>query len=169
MTSQALITEAWAPPASPASSRRAATTVAVLGEDRILAEQATDAMGPDDRLHVQAWRHGEDLLDAERIVSELAAAGAGVVCAAADVPLPISFAVASIIDRDHPEMNVILIASPDGDVWRDALRAGVRDVIEPGRIDLELPDAIGRATARRPMSATSGRRRRRPRRRPPAR
>jgi pilus assembly protein CpaE len=149
VTNQALITEGWAPPAtSQISSPRAATTVAVLGEDRILAEQTTDAMDPDDRLHVQAWRRGDDPLDVELIVAELAAAGAGVVCAAADVPLPISFAVASIVDRDHPEMSVILIASPDGDVWRDALRAGVRDVIEPGRVDLELKDAIRRATAR---------------------
>ena len=46
MTSQALITEAWTPPASTTSSLRAATTVAVLGEDRFLAEQATAAIGP---------------------------------------------------------------------------------------------------------------------------
>ena len=64
---------------------------------------------------------------------ELAAAGASVVCVGADVPLPIAFGVAAIVDRDHPEMSVVLVASPDEDVWREALRAGVRDVIEPGR------------------------------------
>ena len=140
--------------------------MAVLGEDRILAEQATDATGPDDRLHVQAWRHGDDLLDAGQIVLELAAAGASVVCVGDDVPLPIAFGVAAIVDRDHPEMSVVLVASPDEDVWRDALRAGVRDVIEPGRVDLELDDAIRRAVERtarvreqRPRAA--GRRRRR--------
>ena len=122
--------------------------MAVLGEDRILAEQATDAKGSDDRLHVQAWRHGDDLLDAGQIVLELAAAGASVVCVGADVPLPIAFGVAAIVDRDHPEMSVVLVASPNEDVWREALRAGVRDVIEPGRVDLELDDAIRRAVER---------------------
>ena len=163
MTNQALITEGFDPTVSESSSRRVATTVAVLGEDRILAEQATDAMGSDDRLHVQAWRHGDDLLDAGQIVLELAAAGASVVCVGDDVPLPIAFGVAAIVDRDHPEMSVVLVASPNEDVWRDALRAGVRDVIEPGRVDLELDDAIRRAVERtarareqRPRAADAG-------------
>ena len=148
MTAQALVSQLWSPPASESSSPRAATTVAVLGEDRILAEQATDALASDDRLHVQAWRDGEQTLDVQRIVMELAAAGASVVCVGDDVPLAIAFGVATLVDRDHPEINIILVASPDADVWRDALRAGVRDVIEPGRIDLELDGAIRRAVAR---------------------
>ena len=123
-----------------------------------LAEQAATAIGPDDRLHVQAWRDGDDRLDAEQIVLQLSAVGTSVVCAGADVPLEVALDVAAIVDRDHPEMNVILVASPDDAVWRDALRAGVRDVIEPARIDLELDDAIRRAverTARARQHATA--------------
>ncbi len=148
MTNETLIIEAWNPPRSKTSSQADATTVAVLGGGRFLAEQAAAAIGPDDRLHVQAWRDGDDRLDAEQIVLQLSAVGASVVCAGADVPLEVALDVAAIVDRDHPEMNVILVASPDDSVWRHALRAGVRDVIEPARIDLELEDAIRRAVER---------------------
>ena len=44
-------------------------------------------MGSGDRLHVQPWRHGDDLLDAEQIVVESTAAGVSVVCVGDDVPL----------------------------------------------------------------------------------
>ncbi len=144
MTDQVLSTEAWNPPHPGSSSPRAATTVAVLGEDEVLAGQAGLALGPDDRLHLQDASSG----DAAHIVQELASAGASVVCIGPDVALHVALGIAAIIDRDHPEMSVVLVASPTDDLWREAVRAGVRDVVEPGRIDLELDQAIRRAAER---------------------
>ena len=148
---------------------RVATTVAVLGEDRILAEQATDAdRAPTTGCTSRRGGTATICSTPTQIVLELAAAGASVVCVGADVPLPIAFGVAAIVDRDHPEMSVVLVASPNEDVWREALRAGVRDVIEPGRVDLELDDAIERAVERtaRAREQRPQRRRCRRRRRP---
>jgi pilus assembly protein CpaE len=45
-------------------------------------------------------------------------------------------------------MNVVLVAAPDADVLRDALRTGVRELIEPDRVDLEIGESIDRAAER---------------------
>jgi pilus assembly protein CpaE len=129
-------------------ARAGVTRVAVLGGDRVLAEQAASAIGRRESLHLQPWRQGDSSLDAAAIVQQLAAAGVAAVCIGDDVPLPVALGVAAIVDRDHPEMSVVLVASPDAEVWREALRAGVRDIIEPARIDFELDQAIGRAVER---------------------
>ncbi len=123
----------------------AGTTVAVVGEHGLLVDHARSAGAV---VHVLPWHDGGTALAPSAIAAEVAALDAVLVCIGADVPLDLAFDVAGAVDRDHPAISVALVASPDADTWREALRAGVRDVIEPARLDLDLPAAIRRAGER---------------------
>ena len=89
---------------------------------------------------------------------EVDAETASVVCIGDDVPLDLAIQVAAVADRDdRADMSVVLVATPSNDLWRDAVRAGVRDIVDPHLVDVELEPALGRAqewTAR--LRAASG-------------
>ena len=61
------------------------------------------------------------------------------------VPVPEALALASQLELDHPEVNVVLVADTTERLWEQALRAGVRDVVPPGTADVELREAFDRA------------------------
>jgi pilus assembly protein CpaE len=120
-------------------------TIALVTESHELADRVRSATGADRPLHLQAWRNGQPF-DAERIVHEVDAETASVVCIGDDVPLDLAIEVAAVADRDHrADMTVVLVASPSNDLWRDAVRAGVRDIVDPHLVDIELEPALGRA------------------------
>lgn len=123
----------------------AGTTVVVIGDHESLAEYARST-GAD--VHVQAGCHDGVPLPVATIAAELADRDVALVCVGDDIPLDVALDLAVVVDRDHPDISVALVASPDDDVWRKAIRAGVRDVIEPARVDLDLPVAIRRAAER---------------------
>jgi pilus assembly protein CpaE len=50
-----------------------------------------------------------------------------------------------MIDRARPDIVIVVIAEPTPALWRDAARAGARDVVSPDATDEELADAINRA------------------------
>jgi pilus assembly protein CpaE len=120
-------------------------TVALVTESYELADRVRSLTGADRPLHLQAWRNGQ-AFDAERIVREVDAETASVVCIGDDVPLDLAIRVAAVADRDHRAgMPVVLVATPSNDLWRDAVRAGVRDIVDPHLVDAELEPALGRA------------------------
>lgn len=120
-------------------------TVALVTESHELADRVRSLTGADHPLYLQPWRNGQPF-DAERIVREADAETASVVCIGDDVPLDLAIQVAAVADRDHgAEMTVVLVATPSNDLWRDAVRAGVRDIVDPHLVDVELEPALGRA------------------------
>ena len=122
-------------------------TVALVTESHELVERVRSVTGADQALVLQPWRNGQPF-NAERIVSEVGAETASVVCIGDDVPLDLAIEVAAVADRDHrAEMSVVLVAIPSNDLWRDAVRAGVRDIVDPHLVDVELEPALGRAVA----------------------
>lgn len=123
----------------------AGTAVVVVGEHEMIADHARSTGA---NIHHQAWCHDGEPLPMATIAAVLDAPGVALVCISDDVPLDVALDLAALADRDHPDISVALVASPDRDVWRDAIRAGVRDVIEPARVDLDLPVAIRRAAER---------------------
>jgi len=50
-----------------------------------------------------------------------------------------------MIDRARPDIVTVLVAEPSPSIWRDAARAGARDVVSPDASDEDLTDAIDRA------------------------
>ena len=133
-------------------------SVALVTESHELADRVRSVTGAENPLYLQPWRNGQPF-DAERIVREAGAGTASVVCIGDDVPLDLAIEVAAIADRDHgAEMTVVLVATPSSDLWRDAVRAGVRDIVDPHLVDVELEPALGRAqewTARLRESGSS--------------
>ena len=120
-------------------------TVALVTESHELASRVRTLTGADQPLLLQPWRNGQPF-NAERIVSEVDAGTASVVCIGDDVPQDLAIEVAAVADRDHrADMTVVLVASPSNDLWRDAVRAGVRDIVDPRLVDVELEPALSRA------------------------
>lgn len=122
--------------------------VVVLSGRTEVAELVHSVAGAGTRVGLHRWADGENAVEPEQLAAEIAAADAGVVCIGDDVPLHLAFGVASVIDRSHAQMNVILLAAPWPEVWRDALRAGVRDVVDPHTGTTELQPAVARAVER---------------------
>ncbi|MFP3902106.1 MAG: CpaE family protein [Acidimicrobiia bacterium] len=113
-----------------------------------LGELVRAVAGDGSRVGLHRWGEGEAPVEPEQIAAELAAADAGVVCIGDDVPLHVAFGIAAAIDRAHAHMNVVLLAAPWPEVWRDALRCGVRDVVDPHGGAAELGQAMVRAVER---------------------
>lgn len=101
-----------------------------------------------DQFRSQPWMVGDEPLTAERLTKELLLADEVAVVLGYDVPLELALEVAAIVDRDHPHVSTILVAPSTPTLWRDALRSGVRDVVEPGALGADLPAALGRAYER---------------------
>jgi pilus assembly protein CpaE len=121
-------------------------TVALVTESQELVDRVWSVTGADLPLVLQPWRNGHPF-DAERIVRDVADT-ASVVCIGDDVPPNLAIEVAAVADRDHgADMSVVLVAVPSSDLWRDAVRAGVRDIVDPHLVDVELQPALGRAAA----------------------
>lgn len=96
----------------------------------------------------QPWLLGDEPMVADRLATELVALDDTIVVLGHDLPVALALEVATILDRDHPTVSTILVAPSDPSLWRDALRAGVRDVVEPGMLGTDLRPALERAVER---------------------
>ena len=68
-----------------------------------------------------------------------------VVAVGPGVSLDEALTAAHQLDLDHPEVSVLLVAEPSPDLWQQALRAGVRDVVDLSAADAELAEVFERA------------------------
>lgn len=73
------------------------------------------------------------------------AAPVDVVVIGPGVSLEAALAAAHELDLDHPEVSVLLVAEPSPTLWQQALRAGVRDVVDLNAADGELAEVFERA------------------------
>lgn len=94
---------------------------------------------------VRCWREEHLRIDPSKVVDELLEPGAGVACLGPGVPVDVLLDVADAVDREHPEVCVVLVAGRSEAVLDRALAAGVRDIVEPTAGDDELARALGRA------------------------
>lgn len=131
-------------PARPATG----VTIAVLSGHPDVMNWIVGTLGPEVQVHLYRWQERGHHRQAEHIVADLAADDAHVVCICDDVPLELAFGVAGLVDRAHAHMSVILLAAPWPEVWREALRAGVRDVVDPRAGGRELGPSLHRAVER---------------------
>jgi pilus assembly protein CpaE len=49
------------------------------------------------------------------------------------------------LERERPEISVLLINEPSVELWQQALRSGVRDILDPEAMDADLRAAFDRA------------------------
>ncbi len=92
-------------------------------------------------------RFGGDLRreDIERVVVDLTKDNPEVIAIGPGVTAERALDFAMLIDRDRPEISVVVVADPSPDMWERALRAGVRDVVAPDAPEKELRAVFERA------------------------
>ena len=123
-------------------------TVTLLTANPNLRPWLAQMLGDGVQIRLQAWRSGDQPRAVLAIVDELVADGVDVLCIGDDVPLELAFGVAARIDQNHAHVSVLLLAAPWPEVWREALRSGVRDVVDPGKGHAEVAPALHRALTR---------------------
>ncbi|MGQ0432673.1 MAG: AAA family ATPase [Microthrixaceae bacterium] len=95
----------------------------------------------------------ENAHDPATVVKQTAAVSPEVVVLGRDLPVARALQIAAAFEEDRPEVNVFLIASPTPQLWEKALRAGVRDILDP-----ELPGDEVRARIERAIDVAKRRR-----------
>ena len=93
-----------------------------------------------------SWNDGAQ--EPAALAEQLAGRGFHAVCIGADVPETIALAVSRALDHSHPDVGVVLLREPTPELWREAARAGVRDIIRPADRTTELIPAIEAAALR---------------------
>ena len=78
-------------------------------------------------------------------VHELSCDTPDVVALGPGLPVDTALDLARLLDRDRPEISVLLVSEPSPELWRQALQAGVRDVLAPNAADAEVRAAFDRA------------------------
>lgn len=135
-------------------------TVALLSDDHSLELASGGVVGtlelvdPDrepnadfDTVHLP-WHDDDGEFDAPRILAEIARLNPLALAIGPDVPEELALAVAALVDQEHPTVGVILVRRPRGDLWREAARCGVRDIIAPDAIARDYLPAISAACER---------------------
>ncbi|MEO7443791.1 MAG: hypothetical protein ABIW46_09705, partial [Acidimicrobiales bacterium] len=79
----------------------------------------------------RCWREEYLRVDPTKMVADVTDGGADVVCIGPGLEPRTAIAFADAFDRERPELCVLLVAEPTAELVRDALRVGVRDVVEP--------------------------------------
>ncbi len=110
-----------------------------------IVERVTDAARVGNNTCRRVWR--EDLLDtpASALVHELTATNPAVI--ALDLALDDALHVAGALERERPEVVVVIVAEPSITTLERALLAGARGVIAPGASGAELEHALEGAFA----------------------
>lgn len=136
-------------------------TAIVLGtpsrayEQRV--RQAIPRQSGDRVVHV--WQEGLESRPPAEAVHLLAQADPAIVVLGPNLEPDYLLAVAQEFDRAHPEVSVVLVAAIPPQGLQAALRAGVRDVLDPASDRSAIEDVIERAVAaadRRRANLTGG-------------
>jgi pilus assembly protein CpaE len=86
--------------------------------------------------------------DPSEVADSLAASDAHAVCIGPDVPESAALDVSRALDLSHPEVGVVLLRDPTTELWREAARAGVRDIVSVAGAEAELVQALESAAHR---------------------
>lgn len=68
--------------------------------------------------------------------------GSLVACFGLDVPIDLALSVANLLEESPFPTGAVLVRESSPDLWREALRSGVRDIISPSSMTLELGRAL---------------------------
>ena len=82
------------------------------------------------------------------LARELSAVEPDVIAIGPNVSIDDSLTLIRELDRQFPEISVVLVEVPTADLWRAALHAGARDVIDPGDAAEAISAGLRRAAAR---------------------
>jgi pilus assembly protein CpaE len=81
----------------------------------------------------------------DQLALQLGDSSPDVVAIGPDVEVDVALALARQPELTRPEISVLLISEPTNELWQQALRSGVRDVIAPDAVDADVRAAFDRA------------------------
>lgn len=116
-------------------------SVAVLTND-VEIEIRLSAIGDSVRTAAHSWSQLGHVTDAAEIAQTIAGQRYDAVCIGPDVPLDHALEISRQLDRHHPEIGVVLLTEPTAELWRDAVRSGIRDIVGPGESDEDVVAAL---------------------------
>lgn len=85
---------------------------------------------------------------ADTLVERIELTDALAVCLTADLDAARAFEVSRLLDESHPEISVVLVRTPSPELWADAARAGVRDILPPDTAPELLVESVRAAVDR---------------------
>lgn len=94
--------------------------------------------------HLTRWARDLDEADPETVIAQLARGGTDIVAFGADVPLPTALQLARSLDRERPEITVMLITEPTPRLWEQALKAGIEVVVPASAGNDEIGEEFAR-------------------------
>ncbi len=97
---------------------------------------------------LRRWQDAALIADADGALLDLTSDHPAVVVLGPDLPIEEALYLAGLVDREAPEITVLVAADPSPELWRRALQSGVRDVIAPETPDHEVRRIIDRALHR---------------------
>lgn len=86
-----------------------------------------------------------DDVDAEALIHQAMSANVDVLALGPDFPLEEALSIASALDRQRPDVSVVLVTHATSSLYQQALRAGVRDLLAPDALDAEVREVFERA------------------------
>lgn len=138
----------------------------LVAPDREFAPRLTDAFGPAVDETISHWWEphlfSEPGIAAARISSE--APSVALFFPDEEIPIDSMLGVVDALTTSHPEIGSVLVVEPTPDLFRKAMRSGIRDILDPGAsskaIQEQISEQLGiadrlRATASSP-SGPSG-------------
>lgn len=116
-------------------------SVAVVTND-VEVEIRLSAIGDSVRTEAHSWSQPGGVTDPAKIAKMIVDRRYDAVCIGHDVPLEHALEVSRQLDRHHPEIGVVLLTDPTAELWRDAVRSGIRDIVGPGESDEDVVAAL---------------------------
>jgi pilus assembly protein CpaE len=123
------------------------TDVYLVTSDPDWERRVRTALGDQVRIELSSWALDRATADVDRTIADIDRFEVGVVAVGPNVDLGEALGLCERIDAHHPEICVILVATPDADTFQLALRAGARDVVNPEAPVEEIRSAFERARA----------------------
>ncbi|MBI2170023.1 MAG: P-loop NTPase [Actinobacteria bacterium] len=95
--------------------------------------------------HLRRWGNDPEGFDADQVTAELTHDGPDVVALGPDVETETALRLARTLDRDRPEVTVMLVTKPTGKLWERAMKAGVSVILSPEAEADEIREELDRA------------------------
>ncbi|MFA9428637.1 CpaE family protein [Egicoccus sp. AB-alg2] len=103
---------------------------------------------------LRRWDAALGAVSPDGLLRQLSDAQPDVVAIGPGLDLDTALAMAAQLEQDRPEISVLLISETEPALWERAMRAGIRDVLDPSAVDADVRAAFDRA-----LHVAEGRRR----------
>jgi pilus assembly protein CpaE len=94
--------------------------------------------------NLHRWDGGSGETRLERVVDDMIASEPSIVAFGPELPLESVLLMAAEIDRQQPDVEVLVVAEPTHSLWERAARAGIREIVSPVAGDDALRAAVER-------------------------